>query len=588
MSEVAKIPGLLLRERTYYSRISVPKDLVANFGRSQIWESLGTDDRASAEVLHLQKATHWKAAFIQVRRSKPASPEPANEQSSGPKPIVLSKRDVDALARQFFQHAKADLEDRETSPAELTIAERQHVSNDLHQQLSALHDWRHPDCHSWVGDAQRRALSSAGVDGPIDAVAHGRLTDLLRRALIQLCSIELARTGGDYRDLITDDFFNQFGSYDREHFQVQLGGQGLSLADAIRRFQKEHLELKLVTEKTATKHKSLLGHIQAFFGSDMLIRNVTRADCNRFRDTLAKLPPNFTKRGSAQADLTAIAEANQGPTLAWETQNNYLRMLTDLFEWAVRERLVRDNVAQKIAPLRKRQAAEEQRLPFDKRELVSMFSAPLYIGCLDDERGFATPGPNLPRRSRYWLPLIALFSGMRMGEILQLSPDHIRRSEAGTDFFVLTRDMKLKTQSAEREVPVHPELKRMGFLEWVSERRDAEADLLFDDVPESKFGYRSDMFTKRFATFLRSIKLPSDRKQRLSFHSFRHTFKDALNETGAPEEIKDEICGWSRTKQTGRRYGSGLSADLLQSYVHTLSFDLNLSHLYVPVRHMVA
>lgn len=338
----------------------------------------------------------------------------------------------------------------------MTLTERQHVSDDLHEQLSTLHNWRHPDCHSWVHDAQRRALSSVGVDGPIDAVAQARLTDLLRRALIQICAIELARTGGDYRDLVTDDFFNQFGSYDREH--LQFGGQGLSLADVVRRFRKEHLDLKAVTEKTATKHKSLLGHIETFFGSATLLRSVTRADCNRFRDTLAKLPPNFTKRGSAETDLTAIAEANQGATLAWETQNNYLRMLTDLFEWAVRERLIRDNVAQKIASLRKRQAAEEQRLPFDNSELVRMFSTPLYIGCLDDERGFATPGPNIPRRSRYWLPLIALFSGMRMGEILQLTPDHIRRSEAGTDFFVLTRDMKLKTQSAEREVPVHPEL----------------------------------------------------------------------------------------------------------------------------------
>lgn len=99
---MAKIRGLLLRERTYYSRISVPKDLVANFGRSQIWESLGTDDRASAEVLHLQKATHWKAAFVQARRSKAELAEPANEQATTADLMVLSKRDVDGLARQFL------------------------------------------------------------------------------------------------------------------------------------------------------------------------------------------------------------------------------------------------------------------------------------------------------------------------------------------------------------------------------------------------------------------------------------------------------------------------------------------------------
>jgi integrase len=134
--------------------------------------------------------------------------------------------------------------------------------------------------------------------------------------------------------------------------------------------------------------------------------------------------------------------------------------------------------------------------------------------------------------------------------------------------------MKLKTGNAEREVPIHPELVKLGFLEWVEERRRSGAELLFDDVPESKHGYRSDTFTKRFASFLRTINLPNDRRPKLCFHSFRHTFKDALNETGASEEIKDEICGWSRSKRTGRRYGSGLSADQLKDTVTLVQFDL--------------
>jgi hypothetical protein len=39
---MAKITGLHLRGRAYYSRVKVPKMLVGHFGREQIWKSLET------------------------------------------------------------------------------------------------------------------------------------------------------------------------------------------------------------------------------------------------------------------------------------------------------------------------------------------------------------------------------------------------------------------------------------------------------------------------------------------------------------------------------------------------------------------
>jgi integrase len=169
-----------------------------------------------------------------------------------------------------------------------------------------------------------------------------------------------------------------------------------------------------------------------------------------------------------------------------------------------------------------------------------------------------------------------------MEEILQLTPRHIRSSPAGHPFFLLTRDMRLKTESAEREVPMHPMLVRLGFLDWVKEQADNGASDLFADVPISKHGYRSDIFSKRFATFLRSISLPRERRAKLCFHSLRHCFKDALNRTDAPEAEMEEICGWSRGRKTSRGYGTGLRVDRLKPYVDQVSYDLDLTHLIPP------
>lgn len=561
MDDVAKLRGLHLRGKVYYSRVTVPRALVSRLGRSQIWKSLHTSVRGDAEALHLKEAAFWAGAFAEMSRPDDNAQMPAQ----------IDDAEAEHLARRFFERARADL-DRGESPAELDEHAREVVREDILARLSTLGSWRNPDTHLWVSQAQNSVLNGS----PRAATTNQLLSELMRRALVQLGSLELARLQGDFSDEISDSFFRETG----RRGAMPARAPKIALSECIRRFQEEALRLRPVTVKTSLKHDALLRHIEDFFGSSTDVATISRSDCNRYRDALSKLVPNAGKASRAKKIGSTGAVGNAGTrTLSWETQNNYLKMLSDMLRWAKRERLVEDNAAEGIVPLKRREAAETQRLPFNGSELRTIFAAPLFVGCLDDEMRFSKPGPNIIRRSRYWLPLIALYSGMRMGEILQLTPDHVRRSERGTAYFVLTRDMKLKTASAEREVPVHPELERLGFLDWVAERRAENADLLFRDVPESKHGYRSDTFTKRFATFLRSLKLPADRKPKLCFHSFRHTFKDALNETSATEEIKDEICGWARGKKTGRRYGSGLSADRLKPFVDEVAFPVDLARL---------
>ncbi len=571
MEDVAKLRGLHRRGPTYYSRIVVPTALVPRFGRREIWKSLKTAKRSEAEALHLKEAAYWAAAFAEAE-------QPAGTGA----PLLFSGRpltntEVATLARQFFARAKAQLDLSPGGPADFDPEEAANLAGDLEWQLSTLQSWQNPDAHLLVEEAMRHALGSTAIPSGGSATEE-LLAELLRRALVQLGSLELARLRGDYRDRIDDSFFrNGAGALPVDRL---AGPGGATLGECLKRYQAEVLDLRPVTAKTRLKHQSLLKHIGDHFGRRTPLAEITRSDCNGFRDVLAKLPPNFGKGARSHRSMARIAETNRsGRTLSWETQGTYLKMLSELMAWAVRERLIGDNVAEKISPLKMRQIAEAQRLPFSTQELQSIFSAPLFTGCIDDERRFSKPGPNVPRRSRYWLPLLALFTGIRMGEILHLTPAHSRKSAKGTPFLVLTKDMKLKTGSAEREVPIHPELVKLGFVEWVKDRQEAGAKLLFEDVAESKHGYRSDTFTKRFASFLRSVELPAERRAKLCFHSFRHTFKDALNETGASEEVKDEICGWARSKKTGRRYGTGLSADQLKSYVERVNFDLDLSEL---------
>jgi integrase len=574
MSDMARVKGLILRGSSFYSRVLVPKPLILAFGRDQIWKSLATSDRTEAEALHLQHVAKWKAAFVEASR--------ADDIIS--RSHRITDAEAEALARQFFTRSKAQFDRAAVTAAELDDHQREAVAEDLQTQIAALGTWSNPDTHLWVEDAAKSVL---GSNGTLPAAGHaGQIfSEYMRRALIELCTIELSRLKGDFSDILQDSLFAG-----RSNGQPSMNGlyqfrgieQAVTLGECIARFTSEELSLRSVTDKTAQKHQSLLSHIGGYFGRDCLVHEITRSDCNRFRITISRLPANFGKSSQKNLPLDRIAQSNKtGKSLAWETQKNYLKMLSNLLEWARKERLVSDNVADGLVPQKRREAAETARLPFNASELSTIFSAPVFTGCVDDQHGFAKPGPNIIRRSRYWLPLLALFTGMRMGEILQLTPDHIRQSATGTNFIALTRDMTLKTDNAMREIPLHPELERLGFVEWVKEQQDAGVEFLFDDVATSKHGYRSDTYTKRFANFLKKIDLPAERRPKLCFHSFRHTFKDALNETGATEEVKDEICGWARTKKTGRRYGTGLSADQLKPFMERVSFDTDFGHLAV-------
>lgn len=575
---MAKPKGLILRGSVWYSRVGVPKELVAHFGRREIWKSLGTSNRNEAEALHLREAANWKAAFVEASRS--IKRRSRAKPSSFDRPVI-SDTEAAMLARRFFDRAQASLDRAEQSPAEFDTYERQQIAHDLNTQIASLSSWSHPDAHLWVGGLQKEILEQAGL--PPEAMDNSSplLAEYLRRALIQIHQLELARSRGDYSGRIADSFFVTGGaSQPRAVSNSVQPVARLSVKSAIERFQAEELDIRSVTPKTNEKRRALLKHVEQFFGSETDVSEVSRSDCNEFRSVLSKVAPNFGKQITKRVSMRSLAEANKSERqLAWETQNSYLRMADDLFGWLVKERLIGDNPAIGIIPLRKREAAETQRLPFDATELEAIFNAPIYTGCVDDENGFAKPGPNIIKRSRYWVPLLALYSGMRMGEILQLTPGHIRRSATGTDYIVLTRDMVLKSDAAEREIPVHPVLLRLGFLDWVEQNFNNSGELLFADVPPGKHGYRSDTFTKRFATALRKIEISPARKAKLSFHSFRHNFRDALSETGASEEIIEEVCGWSRGKRTGRRYGTGLSADRMKPFVDQIRYDFDLSHL---------
>jgi integrase len=104
-----------------------------------------------------------------------------------------------------------------------------------------------------------------------------------------------------------------------------------------------------------------------------------------------------------------------------------------------------------------------RRRPWKPDEIRRLFGQPLFTTYELPEIALAG------QDAAYWIPLIGLFSGARTGELAQLRVVDVDAS-APAPFMSITNEgerQKIKTDAGIRVVPVHPELVRLGFLDYV-------------------------------------------------------------------------------------------------------------------------
>lgn len=233
-----------------------------------------------------------------------------------------------------------------------------------------------------------------------------------------------------------------------------------------------------------------------------------------------------------------------------------------MLRWAEREGFITRNPAAGLKVTRPQTDARDARRPFSIDQLQ------LIVNALPDR----TSG------GRFWIPVICMFTGLRMGEACQLRTDDIE-TEHGIPVLQVRPDQdagtRLKTRHSRRTVPIHAELIRIGLLEHAQAMRAAGHDQLFPELRRDRRGSYSGHFQRWANRFLDRAGAKGERQ---SFHSLRHTFTDALRRAGATGEMIDGLCGWSRGNMRDR-YGSGPWIMMLAELMRRVSYPgLDLSH----------
>ncbi|WP_292530101.1 site-specific integrase [Mesorhizobium sp.] len=216
----------------------------------------------------------------------------------------------------------------------------------------------------------------------------------------------------------------------------------------------------------------------------------------------------------------------------------------------------------------------------------TLFKSPLFTGCRSDEApGFwALPGNIVIRDHRYWVPLIMLYSGARPAEIAQLAVTDVRQQHGHWIMHITEEgdgdDKSTKTEGSMRVVPIHPELIKLGFIEYRKGiEKTGETRRLFPLAERNERGQMIADFSREFPRYLERIGLKVGRG--LSLYSFRHGATDALRRAGYLDDQFGFILGHASGSTTGR-YGVMPQGMLQQrvDLVNSIAYPgLDLKHL---------
>ena len=275
-----------------------------------------------------------------------------------------------------------------------------------------------------------------------------------------------------------------------------------------------------------------------------------------YRDLLLKLPPNIEKTPSLkQKKLMEIAAMENEDKLSVRQINKYLLCLASYFKWLSTHEYIMKNPAHSLLLPKLRNASEE-------RNAYSVDEINALIVTLNEKSEEMRSRPE-----RFWVPLIALYSGMRLGEICQLRVEDITPVDGVLCFDINPEgDKRLKNETSRRKIPVHPKLQSLGLLQYL-EVIKKKCDRLFPLLQQHSVNGYGHQLGKWFTTFNRRY-ITQDPKK--TFHSIRHSVANELKQLKIPGEVISELLGHKVDSITMNRYGKRYRPEVLLEAIKQL------------------
>lgn len=566
---MAKLPPHMIKRQSKYAvRVPVPKSIQGLLDKTEITRSLKTGDLKQAKKNYhdVMAAIH---KMFDTTSAKLEVPKPASLVGFFP---------LDAV-RGWYQQRSAEVMSR-TKAMFANATEIESYKLGLRHDLVDLTSINNDRRYKAVEYSAYEILSTAGYPlSPDTSIPNVDKTDPkfadlfehLISAKVELKELELSRLG----DKI--NFTPNGGVFLSNSSPSPKAATGTPVSKLIKEFMT--VKGTIGKSKTINDKYAAFEYLTSLVGSDFFVENLSRNHFIQIRSILAAYPKNAKKLkvldGKTLSEKSDYAIKNKLPLMGKANGNKIIRRLKRLMTYAVSTGVIPLNPCSELEfNISQAEKAEKAMERFSDEQLNRLFKSV----------AFTPHYPNGP--AMYWAPLIALFHGFRMEEILLLTLKEVKIDEkTHVRYFDLTNftTENLKNSNALRRVPLHKKLNNLGFDDYLKKCETNKNMRLFPELKKSKSmdpTYRK-LFSPKFAKYLEKTGVKTNKTV---FHSFRRNFSVACGNGEIPIDFENALAGWSMQGGQGGTYKKpkDMSLKKLKEMIDKVDYpDLDLSHLYI-------
>lgn len=275
---------------------------------------------------------------------------------------------------------------------------------------------------------------------------------------------------------------------------------------------------------------------------------------------LFALPPNYDH------DKTIQDVLHEGkPARSYQTSKLNVSRLKQYFSFLVQLDLLESNpITSDLIPPAPRKLTSNNFANFTHEDLKKIFSNKLIL-------------KSKKHAYYYWSAVLALYTGARVAEILQLRLTDVVFDHKVPYLNIDNADDKLvKNKSSIRKIPIHPTIIKLGFKEFYEQVKSEKYEILFPDNSALYLKAPAGNISKWFGGFLTKLGIQSDGERRKVFHSFRHTFITELQRIGCPLEIRQSIAGHTSGVITIDVYGEKTQLEKMYEWIRRIDFNIDI------------
>ncbi len=316
-------------------------------------------------------------------------------------------------------------------------------------------------------------------------------------------------------------------------------------------------------------------------GSDICIEDLEQSHVRDFTTLCRSLPNRWGRTREEQAGGIAaslVRAATMPPAdigISQTTINKHLTWVTAVLAHAAGEdddpqahrpakplsfKVARAGIGKTSRKAQKRD--RDKRANWTKQEVAKLLSAPVWTGAAGIDRRLK-PGTEIIHDAWYWMPLMLPLYGGRSSELAGLGLAEVHELEPIPYFRIdYTEDRALKNIQSIRRLPIHPELIRLGFIDYVTELRAAGCTLLFPEMKSPRSTTFAGTFYKSIFEPLRDWAFPKGTPWRhraggawkdKDVHSYRGLATTMMKGLVA-SEVRCDLFGHEGETETARTY----------------------------------